>query len=281
MLRKILAVLLVLSYTSCFTSAFLRGLKHKYALQKRLNSGVSRKTEGTKLYFKGRPLSPLTRVNRHDNIILECEVGGTPTPTIHWLKNGERLSQGEYRDFHDDEAAYEDRVGRKGKPLLRLSSTKSKLYIDCLIPETEGTYSCIAETPFARIERSSKVVIDNEKYSSIESCLVKKSLEGESARIYLWTSARLEFEDATVQLYCRAEGKPQPKITWFDRNGKVITDGDEGYKVADNGDLIIKQISWMEHMGLWKCRAENANGVDTKETFLYPTARDEDDEFPL
>ncbi|ESO82624.1 hypothetical protein LOTGIDRAFT_108898, partial [Lottia gigantea] len=193
-----------------------------------------------------------TRINRHNKVTLECDVGGTPTPTIHWLKDGERLTQVSRINLF-----FQLKIKRK--PLLRLSTTVSNLFLDCLTPETEGEYSCIAETPKSRIERSTKVLI---------TCL-----SGEAARIYLWTKNRIEFEDATVQLYCRAEGTPAPKITWFNNHGKMITDEDEEYKVADNGDLIIKDISWMEHMGEWTCQAENPYGIDRKETFLYPVSK--------
>lgn len=43
--------------------------------------------------FKGRPLEKETFVTRHEDIVLECEVGGSPSPTVHWLKDGTRIQQ--------------------------------------------------------------------------------------------------------------------------------------------------------------------------------------------
>lgn len=46
-----------------------------------------------KVTFKGRQFQDETYATRHEDIALECEAGGSPSPTIHWLKNGERIQQ--------------------------------------------------------------------------------------------------------------------------------------------------------------------------------------------
>ena len=43
--------------------------------------------------FKGKGFSENTYATRHEDVVLECEAGGSPSPTIHWLKNGERMQQ--------------------------------------------------------------------------------------------------------------------------------------------------------------------------------------------
>ena len=43
--------------------------------------------------FKGRKFSERTVVTKHEDVVLECEAGGSPTPTIHWLKDGVRIQQ--------------------------------------------------------------------------------------------------------------------------------------------------------------------------------------------
>ena len=50
--------------------------------------------EEDKLFFKtGEQLPSETLASAHDNIVLECQAGGKPAPTIHWLKNGRRIQQ--------------------------------------------------------------------------------------------------------------------------------------------------------------------------------------------
>ena len=38
-------------------------------------------------------LEPVTVGTRHGSLVLECRVAGSPSPTIHWLKDGERIQQ--------------------------------------------------------------------------------------------------------------------------------------------------------------------------------------------
>ena len=46
-----------------------------------------------KIFFKGSEFEPETFVTQHEDVLLECVVGGSPSPTIHWLKNGIRIEQ--------------------------------------------------------------------------------------------------------------------------------------------------------------------------------------------
>jgi len=43
--------------------------------------------------FKGRKFGPETLAARHEDIVLDCEAGGSPSPSIHWLKDGVRIQQ--------------------------------------------------------------------------------------------------------------------------------------------------------------------------------------------
>ena len=51
--------------------------------------------------FKGEALEEVTFATRHEDVVLECEAGGTPSPTIHWLKNGERIQQVYFSKYSD------------------------------------------------------------------------------------------------------------------------------------------------------------------------------------
>ena len=48
-----------------------------------------------RLFFKGKTGERQTSVygTIGENIVLECEAGGSPSPTIHWLHHGRRIEQ--------------------------------------------------------------------------------------------------------------------------------------------------------------------------------------------
>lgn len=221
--------------------------------------------------FKGQGFAEVTYASRHEDVVLECEAGGSPSPTIHWLKNGERIQQGVSRDYLNDEASYEDKFNTENERMLRLGKVKSKLYLDCVSDKDEAVYTCVAETPYERITQSTELKMGNEMSQSKASCLTKKAFRGEPARIYLSTKVRVEFQGAPVQLFCRAEGYPAPSCNWrYSDQGAPIVDDDQ-YKILPNGDLLINEISFMKNMGDYFCSCENEAGIDEASTFLYPT----------
>ena len=59
----------------------------------------------------------------------------------------------------DDDATYENTPNNDNMHTLRLGSTKSKLYIDCVAPSEAGEYVCVAETPYQRVATATKLLI--------------------------------------------------------------------------------------------------------------------------
>ena len=55
---------------------------------------------------------------------------------------------------------------------------------------------------------------------------------GKRARVYMWTSQRLELEGADVQLFCRPDGSPKPSVRWYDTMGKQIDETSQQYSVS-------------------------------------------------
>ncbi|KAL1439365.1 hypothetical protein MTO96_010378 [Rhipicephalus appendiculatus] len=253
------------------------------------------------LKLRNTPPDVMT-VAESESLVIECEAGGNPPPTIHWLKNGLRIGQ----DLSGSERT-EDEVNPEGAPMLGLSFTRSRLFIDCASSQyDEAEYTCVAQNPYHRISKSTKVKVT--KIGSAHSsplCLVKKSFgfkcleeygacynvglnatrltltadsfcaqcpPGVPARITMWTHTRLELMGSTVQLFCRPIGSPKPSVSWFGPDDTELQNSDK-YKVLENGDLEIRNIAWND-MGGYTCTAENSHGVDRTSTFLYPTLPD-------
>lgn len=71
------------------------------------------------------------------------------------------MSQGNFETLEDDVASLEDMEteSEEAGDKLRLSSTKSRLYLDCLNSAAEGEYTCVAETPYMRKTQSTIVKV--------------------------------------------------------------------------------------------------------------------------
>ncbi|XP_033756914.1 zwei Ig domain protein zig-3-like [Pecten maximus] len=228
---------------------------------------------GQDLFFKKNGELPRKTIVLDKSAVLTCQVGGAPPPTIHWVKDGQhRIEQGDMLSNTNDEAFYEDVVDKSGRPLLRRSFTKALLYLDCITPDMEGDYSCVADTPTRRITSTTTLSVDRMLDDGEDSsCLIKRTLTDKMpARVFLWTSNRVEKSGAAIQLFCRAEGYPTPRIMWKTPNREIITDDNLGYELLPNGDLLIRDVQW-RHMGVFACIAENDSGTDMKSTFVYPT----------
>jgi len=57
-------------------------------------------------------------------------------------------------------------------------------------------------------------------------------ITAEAARIYLWTSHRVEVSGVSVQLMCRVQGSPRPTVTWVTPKGKEIKHPTNKYEVS-------------------------------------------------
>lgn len=139
--------------------------------------------------------------------VLECEAGGNPVPTMHWLKNGKRVAQVlEGRALNADpvcdvcvplfsrlfpsfaqtlEDALRQESEESPQGILGLGFTRSRLFIDCFQPQDEGAYTCVAENAFERLSASTQVEAAQSSLTLLESndialCTSKKSSFGTS-----------------------------------------------------------------------------------------------------
>ncbi|RWS12221.1 neural/ectodermal development factor IMP-L2-like protein, partial [Dinothrombium tinctorium] len=226
--------------------------------------------------FRSVPKEEIT-VSATSNVVLQCEAGGNPPPKIHWLKDGERIAQSvdELTGVEDIE---EGDVNAHG--VLGLSFTRSKLYLDCVQPQDNAVYTCVADNPYNRIASNTRLTIvnsinkeiDNEAAASDNSlslCVSKKNY-GSPARIFMWTHTRLEMIGSSVQLYCRSSGVPQPIVSWSGPNEDTTIMNSEKYQILENGDLVVNDLSW-DDMGSYTCHVRNQHDSDKISTFLYPT----------
>jgi hypothetical protein len=243
----------------------------KKGLLRALRSGDAFGDKPGNVFFKDLVPDPEIPVRLGQSLVLDCEAGGSPTPTIHWTFNDKKIPQGTMYRFDDDEASMEYSPRNQRKPRLQFGATKSRLYIDCVTPEHIGEYKCVADIPDKRITHASQLVLEDMSENIVDTCMMKRLDTGRPARAYMWTAQRLEYQGRDVQLFCRADGFPKPTVTWFDGKGQEITPDNMQYTVLENGDLFIRKVTFKENMGLYECRVNNGIGQDSVKTFLYPT----------
>ncbi|GFO16434.1 neural/ectodermal development factor imp-l2 [Plakobranchus ocellatus] len=302
-----LCLLQVLDSTNAFHKRNFMSKRFNFVKQSdRPNKEVEerpQKSEGNTLnraiVFTDISIEGETEGIQYGSIALNCEAGGIPAPRFHWLKDGKRISQsGVCGSSAEEETEIEDLNSGSGTK-LSLYTTLSTLYLDCLDEMDAGNYTCVAETPTSRSIRSTLLTVESVENPSIDTLkkcakkafllpfdstesvenpsidtLKKCAKKGKPAKIYMQTVNVFEYEGNAVQFFCRASGNPTPKITWYDMNNETIQDGGH-YRITRNGDLIIKDISWFDHMGVYTCEASNKFGSDRSAPFLYPTGRSE------
>uniref|UniRef100_A0A0B7AV53 Ig-like domain-containing protein n=1 Tax=Arion vulgaris TaxID=1028688 RepID=A0A0B7AV53_9EUPU len=171
--RHSIAVIVCLMYVPHITSMFLKrsGLQNRVSTETQDSNLVLH----SNIIFNGDQLQPETLVPIYGSVVLNCEVSGIPTPTIHWLKDGERITQKSSRRANDD-VTYEDQIGAEGKQSLMLSVTHSRLYLDCLSADAEGQYTCVAENGMIKKSQSTFVNVvrpDKTLFSEIHECQEK------------------------------------------------------------------------------------------------------------
>lgn len=223
-----------------------------------------------KLFFKDHVFDDGSSrgVPAGDDVVLECEAAGRPAPTVYWEHDGVRLSPASYSsaDRSSRTSAHREQV----QP-MELGSTKARLYIDCAQQSDAGRYTCVAETSTKRISTTTNIEVEPSASDASVHCINRGRRQ--AAHVDMWTTMMLDFEGANSVLFCRAEGNPPPAITWFDPEDHHITSSGSHnqYLITENGDLVIRDITWSKNMGLYKCYAQNVHGSDRVETFLYPT----------
>ncbi|XP_061185116.1 protogenin-like [Saccostrea echinata] len=169
--------------------------------------------------------------------ILECQADGNPTPTISWQKvNMDDQSKGEsVEDGH--------RVRQVGMGNLKFTK---------VIETDSGLYRCVAAAP--GFNNSSALVTLRVSYPPT---LLKTPSSGN----FLVANR--------IRLYCSAQGRPTPSITWY-HNGQRLQE-DAGHVVFkdNNGQLVIE--SRVSDSGFYQCIAENPYGSETSTARIQVT----------
>ncbi|RWS00395.1 neural/ectodermal development factor IMP-L2-like protein, partial [Dinothrombium tinctorium] len=195
-----------------------------------------------------------------------CEARGNPKPMISWYRNGQPISENVVESNKDEKFRKEAfKVG-------------SRLYLDCVQPEDSAEYTCVAKNSkseakysfHVNVEEASEFAIDEYSHSLCEL----RSNGSSPARITLWTRIMLRTQNTDAEIYCRSTGNPKPSVSWYMSYGDEDDDlveikNSEKYEIKENGDLIIKDLKWLD-LKEYYCYVHNLYGSDSQRTFIYP-----------
>uniref|UniRef100_A0A182Q760 Ig-like domain-containing protein n=1 Tax=Anopheles farauti TaxID=69004 RepID=A0A182Q760_9DIPT len=201
---------------------------------------------------------------------LECEIMGSPTPTVQWVHGS-----GQTADWEDISV----NVITEDTP-TSVARVVTRLVIDRASRASQTTYTCIGRAAGQEVSSSTVVYhVDSVSHlgnysdmpllrpaGAVDSMF--KNLKG--ARITLHFKTLFENMGSTVVLPCKAIGRPLPEITWLNEEGNVVGSlQDPRFRTLPTGELIITGLRWAD-MGSYTCVAKNVIAKDESETFLYP-----------
>ncbi|XP_055275069.1 hemicentin-1 isoform X4 [Moschus berezovskii] len=161
---------------------------------------------------------------------LDCQVTGSPPPTIMWLKDGQLIDE---RDGF--------KVLLNGRKLVIAQAQVSDT----------GLYRCVATNTAGDHRKEFEVTVHVPP-------TIKSS--GLSER------AVLKYKPITLQ--CIANGIPNPSITWL-KDGQPVNTAQGNLKIQSSGRLLQIGKALMEDAGRYTCVATNAAGETQQHIQLH------------
>uniref|UniRef100_G3QK58 Immunoglobulin superfamily member 10 n=1 Tax=Gorilla gorilla gorilla TaxID=9595 RepID=G3QK58_GORGO len=168
----------------------------------------------------------------NSDAFLPCEAVGNPLPTIHWTRVPSGL----------------DLSKRKQNSRVQVLPNGT-LSIQRVEIQDRGQYLCSASNLFGT---------DHLHVTLSVVSYPPRILERRTKEITVHSGS-------TVELKCRAEGRPSPTVTWILANQTVVSESSQGSRqavVMVDGTLVIHNLSIYDR-GFYKCVASNPGGQDS------------------
>ncbi|KAM9033663.1 immunoglobulin superfamily member 10 isoform 1-T4 [Sarcophilus harrisii] len=168
----------------------------------------------------------------NSDAFIPCEATGYPPPTIRWT----RVSSGIVFSEEFRESTFE-------------VFSNGTLFIQNVNIQDRGQYLCVAANQYGsdRLHVTLSVIT-----------YPPRILEGQMKEITAHSGS-------SVEVKCRAEGRPTPKISWVLANQTVISESSQGNNqamVKSDGTLVINTLTVYDR-GVYTCKANNPAGMDS------------------
>ncbi|XP_062273055.1 hemicentin-1 [Scomber scombrus] len=163
--------------------------------------------------------------------VLPCDVEGSPTPSITWLKDNQPIVSSPQLTY------------TRGGQALRLGSAQG---------DSTGLYTCRATNPAGTAVK---------QYSL--SVLVPPQIEGDSTSLTFGGQEKKVRINGSLTLSCLAKGFPEPKVEWF-KDGQVLT-GNFHAGIQESGYFLHIENAMLSHEGQYTCVVTNSAGEDKRD----------------
>uniref|UniRef100_H2YT93 Ig-like domain-containing protein n=1 Tax=Ciona savignyi TaxID=51511 RepID=H2YT93_CIOSA len=164
----------------------------------------------------------------NNDITMECNVEGIPTPTIEWRKGGQ-IS-----------AVY------LLPPSMQLVKQNVELTVSNALESDAGRYQCVADN-----------TAGNATKDFLLDVYLPPSIGGESVVNITVV------ENTPVTMLCEVDAFPPPAITWF-KNARPLLLHPGVRFITEGGRFLLIDSSEVEDDGRYTCSASNTVGVDDK-----------------
>ncbi|XP_049641902.1 myosin light chain kinase, smooth muscle [Suncus etruscus] len=182
------------------------------------------------------------------DFVLRCSVQGTPEPQITWLLNGQPIQ-------------YARSTCKAGM---------AELHVQDALPEDEGTYSCLAQSPCGQVSCSARVIVHEKKSKDKREpfSLATPSKSTAAPRFLQGLTDLRVMDGSQVTMTVQVSGNPTPEVIWL-HNGKEIQES-EDFHFEQKGakhSLCIQEV-FPEDTGTYTCEAWNSVGEARSQAVL-------------
>ncbi|KAK5871231.1 hypothetical protein PBY51_004123 [Eleginops maclovinus] len=163
--------------------------------------------------------------------VLPCDVEGSPTPSITWLKDNQPIVSSPQTTY------------TQGGQALRLGSARG---------DSTGLYTCRATNPAGTAT----------KHYSL-SVLVPPQIEGDSTSLKFGRQEEKVRINGSLILSCLTKGFPEPKVNWF-KDGQLLT-GNLHAGIKEGVYTLLIENAMLSHEGQYTCVVTNSAGEDKRD----------------
>ncbi|KAE8292435.1 Hemicentin-1 [Larimichthys crocea] len=163
--------------------------------------------------------------------VLPCDVEGSPTPSITWLKDNQPIVSSPQMTY------------TRGGQALRLGSVQG---------DSTGLYTCKATNPAGTAI----------KHYSL-SVLVPPQIEGDSTSLTFGGQEEKVRINGSLTLSCLTKGFPEPKVHWF-KDGQLLS-GNVHVGIQESGPVLHIENAMLSHEGQYTCVVTNSAGEDKRD----------------